>query len=191
MNLAPLLAAGLLAAASVQRPDAPRADLAPPAAATPAAVPARPAVGALAPDFLYESKEYLWQSLHNMLEQGDVLLVFAPGDDVLLALERDRETLLRAGIVPVAVVGRHESDVWHAVTRLDLGYSLLSDPRNAIAEQFGALDPATRAPAPAWFVVDRARRVRASGTALAGVHDWTALAARALGRSDVHTAGAR
>jgi len=196
LNLAPLLAVGLLAAASVQHPDMARPNAAPldhagavsSSSAAAHAVPVRPAVGELAPDFTYQSWDYQWQNLHDMLGQGDVLLVFASTDDELRALERDRGDLLKSGVLPVAVVMQHEADAWRAVHRFDLAYSLLADPHGAIAEQYGVFDALTNRNLPAWFVIDRQRRVRASGSAAGASHDWTALAGAALGRSDVHAA---
>ena len=186
MNLAPLLAAGLLAAASAQHPDVARvnavasngANATAPAAAVARTATARPAPGDPAPDFTYQSHDYLWQNLHDMLEQGDVLLVFAGSDEELRALERDREALLASGVVPVAVVMQRETEAWRAVRRYDLAYSLLADPHGAIAEQYGLLDPATQRTVPAWFVIDRHGRVRGTGVPGAGARD-------------VHTASSR
>ncbi len=181
MLLAPLLAAGIMAAASVQSTDGAHA------AATSAAHIA-PAVGAQAPDFTYQSYDYRWLELHDMLAQGSVLLVFAPSDAQLTALQRDREALLRDGVVPVAVEGRPEADVWRTVSRCDLEYSVLSDPRDTIASLFGTLD-ATRRPVPAWFVIAPSGRIRAAGRDLPASGSWLALARSALGVSDVATAG--
>ena len=44
--------------------------------------------------------------------------------------------------------------------RLGLSFALIADPRRVIGAQFNALDPNSRADAPAWFVVDRKGRVQ-------------------------------
>jgi len=160
-----------------------------PTAASPAA--ATPAIGDPAPDFIYQSREYLWQGLHNILEQGSVLLVFGASDEQLRSLERDREELSSRGVIPVAVVGQREGEVWRIVRRDGLTYSLLADPHAAIADQYGALDRATKASRPLWFVIDRAGRVRGEGEGGSRPDSWTAIATQALGESDVRTAGAR
>lgn len=199
MNYGLLMAAALIAAAPT--PNA--ADIAratPPAShdvaasvsspATPAA-PATPAVGDPAPDFTYQSREYLWQGLHNILEQGSVLLVFGASDEQLRTLEHEQESLARRGVVTVAVVAQREGEVWRTVRRDGLTYSLLADPHTAIAEQYGALDRATKSPRPLWFVIDRTGHVRGTGEGTSSPGNWTAIASAALGRSDVRTAGAR
>jgi peroxiredoxin len=199
LDFAPLLAAGLLAAASVQHTDGARiphivAQDNPATVSVPEGsqhvIPVPPAVGSTAPDFTYQSFDYQWRNLHHMLAQGSVLLVFGASDEQLLALEHARETLLSHDVVPVAVVGRPESEVWSTVLRCGLGYSLLSDPHAAIAAQFGAVDSARRA-APAWFVIDPSGRVRGAGKGIPATTDWVAVTGTALGRTDISTAGAR
>ena len=72
---------------------------APPTVASTPAAPAdtpRPKYGSgnRAPDFQYQSYDDLWQNLHNVLEHGDVLLVFGATDVDLRTIERERETLV-------------------------------------------------------------------------------------------------
>ena len=199
MNYGPFLAAALLAAAPTPNtPDLVRsavlaANSAVSVAASPAThvVPAGPAVGDPAPDFTYQSREYLWQRLHNMLEQGSVLLVFGATDEQLASLERDQEELVGHGTIPVAVVAQRENEVWRTVRRDGLTYSLLADPHAAIAEQYGAVDHATQRPRPLWFVIDRTGRIRGSGEGVTPPRNWTAVATSALGQGDVRTASAR
>src|SRR5262249_44088706 len=62
------------------------------------------ASGHRAPDFQYQSYDDLWQNLHNVLEHGDVLLVFGASDVDLRTIERERETLVKGGVLPLAVV---------------------------------------------------------------------------------------
>lgn len=199
MNFAPLLAAGMLATASVQHTEVDRtarfvaqnnAVVVPAPEGSQHGVPAPPAIGSNAPDFTYQSFDYQWRNLHHMLAQGSVLLVFGASDEQLQSLERDRESLLRRGVVPVAVVNHRESDVWRTVSRFGLSYSLLADPHTAIAEQFGAVDSARHA-TPAWFVIDPSGKVRGSGAGTPPGTDWVALSGTALGHLDISTAGAR
>jgi peroxiredoxin len=77
-----------------------------------------------------------------------------------LALERDRDELLDLRVVPAAVLDRSAAGTARLARRLDLHFTLIPDSRNIIAQQFSALDPATRRARPAWFVVDRSGRVR-------------------------------
>lgn len=195
-----LLAAGLLAAAQAQHPIVPNGAtnvVATNNAVTVASAPstrgvvAPPTVGQNAPDFAYQSRDYLWQNLHNMLDQGSVLLVFGANEDQLADIERDQESLLRSGIVPVAVVGRNAGDTWSLVRRHNLSYSLLADPHAAIAEQYGALDANTRAPRAMWFVIDHKGRVRGAGEGANPSRGWTALACQSLGITEVKAASAR
>jgi peroxiredoxin len=160
--------------------------------ASPAAhgVPAAPELGERAPDFTYQSRDYQWRNLHNMLEQGDVLLVFGPSDEQLRSLERDQEDLVGKGVLPVAVVGQREGDVWRTVRKLGLTYSLLADPHAAIAEQFGALESLAGPARPMWFVIDQAGRVRGRGEGLSAPRDWVGMAANALGMDGLRSASA-
>jgi peroxiredoxin len=143
----------------------------------------RPALspGKRAPDFQYQSYDALWQHLHNVLEHGDVLLVFGANDVDLRTLERERESLVKTGVMPLAVVERNDRDVWASVRRLGLTYSLLADPKGAIGTQYGVYDPGIGRSRSAWFVIDVKGKVRQAGgdTPSAG---WTAVAANALGR---------
>jgi peroxiredoxin len=199
LNFGPLLAAALLAAAPTPNAhDIATGELlalngtkAPASAPATHDAPAALAVGDPAPDFSYQSRDYLWQSLHNMLEHGSVLLVFGATDEQLRSLERDQAELVGGGVIPVAVVAQREGEVWRTVRRDGLTYSLLADPHAVITEQFGAFDPATKQPRPRWFVIDPTGRVRGAGEAPSATRDWIAIAGSALGRSDVRTASTR
>lgn len=139
-----------------------------------------PLNGELAPDFTYQSHEYLWQNLHNILEHSAIVLVFGAGDDQLLSLERERESMQASGVTPVVVVDRRDLDAWSLVRRLSLGYSLLADPRSSIGEQYGVLDALSHQSQPAWFVIDQVGRVRDSGLGALPKQGWVKLAATAL-----------
>ncbi len=139
-----------------------------------------PLSGELAPDFTYQSHDYLWQNLHNILEHGAIVLVFGAGDEQLLALEQEREPMQSRGVTPVIVVDRRDLEAWQLVRRLSLGYSLLADPRSSIGEQYGVLDATSRRSQPAWFVIDQAGHVRDSGLGTLPRQGWVDLAAAAL-----------
>jgi peroxiredoxin len=137
--------------------------------------------GSRAPDFQYQSYDALWQHLHNVLEHGDVLLVFGASDVDLRTLERERETLVKSGVMPLAVVEHNDRDVWASVRRLGLTYSLLADPKGAIGQQYGVFDASLGRSRSAWFVIDTKGRVRLSGGDMPA-QGWPTVAATALGR---------
>jgi len=183
-----LIVAALLAA----HPGTARAaddDVAQPAAFTHAApAPVEPAnerpklgAGRKAPDFQYQSYDQLWQNLHNVLEHGDVLLVFGASDVDLRTLEREREELLKLGVNPLAVVERSERDVWASVRRLGLTFSLLADPRGMIGSQYGVFDETLGRSRTSWFVIDRKGRVRQSSSTMPE-QSWLTVASTALNR---------
>ncbi len=137
-------------------------------------------VGSQAPDFTFESVTG-WLRLRDLRAQGNVLLVIAPDEPTLAALQRERAVLGQLGVVPVAVLDRRAGACRDLAGKLGLDFPVLPDPRRVIGEQFNALDPDSRADAPAWFVLDHQGRVRDLGR-----HDWprqawTELSAHALG----------
>ena len=159
---------------------------APQAAATSPTPPAdtpRPkfSTGNKAPDFQYQSYDDLWQNLHNVLEHGDVLLVFGANDVDLRTIERERETLVKGGLMPLAVVEKSDRDVWASVRRLGLTFSLMADPRGAIGSQYGVYDASLGRSIGSWFLIDRKGRVRSSGIGMPA-QSWLALASNAFGR---------
>jgi len=139
-------------------------------------------IGNRAPDFQYQSYDAMWQHLHNVLEHGDVLLVFGASDVDLRTIERERETLMKAGVMPLAVLERNDRDVWASVRRLGLTFSLLADPKGAIGAQYGVFDPGLGRSRSSWFVIDVKGRVRQIGSDMPS-QGWPMMAATALGRS--------
>lgn len=128
-------------------------------AAADRARPDAPGLTEMAPDFQYLGSDGRWRYLHDLRPLGHVLLVFEPGDAQLAALEREADSLLVQGVIPIAVFSGRESDNWSKIERLGLTYSLLSDPHGDLAAQFQIA--AVLAPrSPAWFLVDRDGRVR-------------------------------
>jgi peroxiredoxin len=164
----------------------PAASSAGPPATSPSAPPAdtpRPKFGSgnRAPDFQYQSYDDLWQNLHNVLEHGDVLLIFGAADLDLRTLERERETLMKGGLIPLAVVEKSDREVWACVRRLGLTYSLMADPRGAIGAQYGVYDAGLGRSVGSWFMIDRKGKVRSSGIGFPS-QSWLALASNAYGR---------
>jgi peroxiredoxin len=155
---------------------------APPTATAPADIP-RPKYGSgnRAPDFQYQSYDDLWQNLHNVLEHGDVLLVFGATDLDLRTLERERDVLVKGGLIPLAVVEKSDRDVWASVRRLGLSFSLMADPRGAIGSQYGVYDASLGRSLGSWFMIDKKGKVRSSGIGMPA-QSWLALAANAFGR---------
>jgi peroxiredoxin len=156
-----------------------------PSATTPTA-PAeapRPKYGSgnKAPDFQYQSYDELWQNLHNVLEHGDVLLVFGATDVDLRTIEREREVLMKGGLIPLAVVEKSDRDVWASVRRLGLTFSLMADPRGAIGAQYGVYDASLGHSVGSWFLIDKKGKVRSSGIGMPA-QSWLALATNAFGR---------
>jgi peroxiredoxin len=138
-------------------------------------------VGDMAPDFSYQSHDGKWRRLHELRVHGPILLVFAPDEQQLKAIERERTRFLDLGVVPVAVLDLSPRATWNLVQRLGLRYSVLADPRSVIAEQFNAVNWRTHATEPAWFVLDGEGRVRAlEHDALPG--EPVAVVAEALGK---------
>lgn len=189
VSLASLLAVTLLAAAPSSA--APNGDAVQPvqargpapakssAAEEPA--PTRLTSGHKAPDFQYQSYDQLWQNLHNFLEHGDVLLVFGASDVDLRTLERERESLVKGGVLPLAVVEKADREVWASVRRLGLTYSLMADPRGAIGTVYGVYDPSLGHSITSWFFIDRRCKVRSSGIGISS-QGWLGLASNAFGR---------
>lgn len=133
-----------------------------------------------APDFSYQGYDGRWRHLHDVLDQGAVLLVFGPDEADLSTIEREREELLGLGVVPVAVLDLRPGKAGATLRRLGLGYSVLADPRRVIAAQFNATHPTSDAAVPSWFVIDRKRRVRALHRGRLPRGEYPALATRAL-----------
>ena len=137
-------------------------------------------VGTQAPDFSFDGQGGSLR-LRDLRAHGHVLLVFTPDDVRLVAIERERARLLALGVVPVAVLDRRAGSCAATARRLGLGYSIIPDPGHVIGAQFNALDPSSRADAPAWFVLDRSGRVHDFAHLAWPERPWTEVTARALG----------
>ncbi len=115
-------------------------------------------VGDPAPDFAFEGFDGHVMRLHHVLDQGAVLLVFAPREADLRRLQEERGTLLDLGIVPVAIVDTRPNAARTLVRRLGLQYSVLADTRGVIADQFNVVDGGRMIPS--WFALDARGHVR-------------------------------
>jgi peroxiredoxin len=147
--------------------------------------PAEPPVaivdkGDPAPNFSYQSYDGRWRHLRDLVDKGAVLLVFAPRNHHLVRIERERQRLLDLGVLPVVILDVKQGTARSQVRRMELTYTVLADPRNVIASQFNVVDPITQGAIPSWFVIDRRRKVRALGRGSLPIHDYPAVAARAL-----------
>lgn len=116
--------------------------------------------GDLAPDFSYQSESGEWLRLHQLLAHGSVMLVFVPTENELRTMEGERDSLYGVGVIPVAVLDRRTRSAVILAHRLGLGFPVIADPQGSIASQFNLVGPPTVRPRPAWFILDRAGRVR-------------------------------
>jgi len=150
---------------------------------SPFAVPPEPPaaeiqVGDPAPNFSYQGFDGRWMRLHHLLEQGPVLLVFAPGRTELRRLEEERERLLDLGVVPVVFLDLKPGAARSLAKRMGVRYTVLSDQRLVIASQFNAVQNAVLIPS--WFVIDPRGKVRGLWRGKLSGSDYPELCARAL-----------
>jgi len=137
--------------------------------------------GDLAPNFAYQGEDNRWRRLHDLLQQGAVVLVFGADQATLVAMERERDAILRLGALPVAVLEVRNGIAWATAKGLSLRYFVIPDSRRVIAAQFNAVDASGQRTVPSWFVVDRAGRVRALRRAALPRQGFSMLVATALG----------
>ena len=110
--------------------------------------------GDLAPDLAYQGEDNRWRRLRYLLQQGPALLVFGADPGTLSAIERERDAMLRLGVIPVALVDMRGGVARATSRRLGLHYLVIPDSRRVIAAQFRALDQGGERTLPAWFIVD-------------------------------------
>jgi peroxiredoxin len=134
--------------------------------------------GEPAPDFSYQSPDGRWRHLHDLLQQGEVVLVFGASDLELRMLERERDALLDLGVMPVAVLDVKPGSAWNSARKLGLRYTVLADPRRIIGAQFNVLDSGSLVPG--WFVIDRKGMVRGLRRGDLPGQGYPGLVARAL-----------
>ena len=138
-------------------------------------------LGDIAPDFSYQGTDARWRRLRDLVADHPVLLVFGANEATLRILEGERDALMDRGVLPVAVAGSRLGATRAMTERLQLRFTLLADPQGVIASQFNAVDPASGRHLPAWFVLDRDRRVRALGRSGPPQRGYASLASEALG----------
>jgi peroxiredoxin len=141
-------------------------------------------LGDVAPDFAFQGEDNHWRRLHDLLQQGPVLLVFGTDKATLTALEHERDAMLKLGAIPVALLDVRNGVAWATARRLGLHYLVVPDSRRVIAAQFHALDQNGERVAPSWFVVDRGARVRALRRGSLPAQGFAQLTALALGLPD-------
>jgi len=137
-------------------------------------------VGDRSPDFSWVGPDNLTHQLHDALLQANVLLVFAPGDDVLAKLESERDELAQIAVVPIVVLDARGRATANRVRRLGLHYVVVPDPSRVIGAQFSLLDPASGRLQPSWYAIDRHGLVRGEGVGFDATTAWTRIAASAL-----------
>ncbi len=137
-------------------------------------------VGDHAPDFSWVGPDNLTHQLHDALQQANVLLVFAPGDDVLAKLEAERDDLAQIAVVPIAVLDLRGKTAVNRARRLGLHYLVVPDAAHLIGAPFSLLDATSGRLQPAWYAIDRKGLVRGTGATFDGNTAWTRIAASAL-----------
>ncbi len=140
--------------------------------------------GDRAPDFSFQGEDNRWRRLHDLLIQGPVVLVFAADPEALAVIERERDAILRLGVVPVAIMDARPGVARATARHLGLRYLVIPDSRRVIAAQFNAVDAGGQKIAPAWFVVDRGGRVRAVKRGAMPKPGFSSRVASALGLPD-------
>jgi peroxiredoxin len=136
-----------------------------------------------APMFSYIATDGRWHRSDELLSRGPVLVVFAPAEDDLVAIQRLAHAFDDLGVRPVAVLDLPTRGTAALTRRLQLTTALVSDPMSAIAGLYHSLDPTTGQHAPAYFVIDSRRTLRAMYYGpLPPAELLVACAARSLGR---------
>ena len=137
-------------------------------------------VGDRAPDFGWTSADNQPRRLREVLQHAHALIVFAPSDEVLASLERERESLADMGVVPVAIIEGRTGAVAARARRLGAHYLVIADPRHVIGSEFDVVDDTTDRTVPCWFVVSRSGTVRGRWHEGDPSQGWTRIAASAL-----------
>lgn len=139
-------------------------------------------VGDDAPAFSYLGPDGEWHRFSDLIVQGPMLMVFGARDADLLELENIRSVFRDLGVTPVIVVDRRTGSAKAMAERLGLSAPVVVDPKCAIAGLYNSLDPRSLRHAPAFFVVDEKRTIRALGHgALPAAIEMVVLTARSLG----------
>ncbi len=160
--------------------DASRRQL-PPQSAEPEAAALQ--VGWPAPMFSYLSADGRWHRSDELLAHGPVLVMFAPTESDLTAIQRLAPAFNDLGVKPVAVLDLPTRGTTAISRKLGLTGTLVSDPMSAIAGVYHSVDATTGRHVPSFFVIDARRTLRAMYYGPLPPADLlVATAARGLGR---------
>jgi peroxiredoxin len=118
-------------------------------------------VGDRAPQFSYLAMDDEWHQASELFARGPVVLVFGADRDEMRAIERERTRFLETGMTPVLVMDMKAGSIGRLARRLALSGPIVSDPRGAIADLYNSVDRNSLRHAPAFFVVDEHRKIRA------------------------------
>ena len=120
-------------------------------------------VGDEAPAFSYLGPDGGWHEFKDLSAHRSLLLIFGARQEDLRSLEEARSLFHDLGVTPVVVIDRRTGAAASLARRLELSCPIITDPICAIGDLFNSLDPLSRHHAPAFFVVDEARTIRALG----------------------------
>jgi len=137
-------------------------------------------VGDPSPNFSWVGPDNRSHELRDVLQQANVLLVFAPGDDVLQTLETERDALAQIAVVPIAVLDSRARAAANRAKKLGVHFLVVPDASRLIGAQYNLLDPSSGRMQAGWYAVDRKGVVRGTGTSLTTEPKWTRIAASAL-----------
>jgi peroxiredoxin len=118
-------------------------------------------VGGPAPMFSFIAADGRWHRSDELVLRGAVLMLIAPADDDLVAIEKLRAAFVEMGITPVAILNLPTRGTAALSRKLSVETTLVSDPMCAIGGLYHSLDPSTMRDAPSYFVIDRSRTLRA------------------------------
>ena len=136
-----------------------------------------------APMFSYIGTDGRWHRSDEFLSRGPMIVVFAPAEDDLVAIQHLSRVFDDLGVRPVAVLDLPTRGTAALTRKLQLTTALVSDPMSAIAGLYHSVDPATGEHAQAYFVIDSRRTLRAMYFGpLPPAELLVASAARGLGR---------
>ena len=136
-----------------------------------------------APMFSYIATDGRWHRSDELLSRGPVLLMFAPTEQDLNAIQKLTPALEELGVRPVAVVNLPTRGASAISRKLGLTTTLVSDPMSAIANLYHSVEEGTGRHVPSYFVIDSHRMLRAMYFGpLPPAELMVASAARSLGR---------
>ena len=140
-------------------------------------------VAAPAPMFSYLGGDGRWHRSDELLARGPIMVLFAAGENDLVAAQRLAPAFDELGVRPVAVLNLPTRGTAALTRKLGISLTLVSDPMSAIAGLYHSVQPSTGQHAPAYFVIDARRRLRAMYYGpLPPPELLVASAARSLGR---------